>query len=409
MYAGKTMSEVRRHGRYFLLADHAIVVMGFYTVFPLLSSHFVNQLGWSAALVGLALGLRQVAQHGTGLFTGALADRYGGKRCICVGMLVRALSFAVFAYANNFLLLLLACLLSGAGGALFEPPRSALAIKLSHNHERPAFYSWAMAQENLMAGLGALLGVSLLVYDFYWVALSGSVCFSLVAIMNWFYLPDYRISRGQHDWRQSIAKVLADHNYVGLVLSFSGYFLLYMQTMLLLPLHMQTLTGNSQSIAWMFILHSGLSLVMGLGLANKLTRYLQTQQQILSGLVLLVLSMIGLAWSQTLSAAWLSLGLFYLGLLLVEPARENLLAQYTPAQARASYTGFARMGLAIGGLIGYLAGGRLFDYAKTNDNSALIFYSLGGIAFLTLMILAYRFKQLNAVQANAALLADCNS
>lgn len=386
------MSEVRRRGRYFLLVDHAIVVMGFYTVFPLLSSHFVNQLGWSAAWVGLALGLRQVAQHGTGLFTGALADRYGGKRCICAGMALRALSFAVFAYASNFSLLLLACLLSGAGGALFEPPRSALAIKLSHRHERAGFYSWMLAQENLTAGLGALLGVSLLAYDFRWVALSSCAFFSLAALLNWFYLPDFRISRGQPNWRSAVARVFVDSRYVMLVLSFSGYFLLYTQTMLLLPLYMQTLTSDSQSIAWMFILHSGLSLIMGLGLAKKLTLYLQPQQQILSGMGLLVLSMLGLAWSHAVSAAWLSLVLFYLGLLLVEPARENLLAQLTPAQARASYTGFARMGLAIGGLIGYLAGGHLFDRAQANQTSALIFYSLGGVALSTLIILAYRFK-----------------
>ncbi len=398
MFAGKSLSAVRRHGRYFLLADHAIVVLGFYTVFPLLSTHFVNQLGWSAALVGLALGLRQLAQHGTGLLTGAIADRFGGKLCICSGMLMRALSFAVFAYANSYSLLILACVLSGIGGALFEPPRSALAIKLSHQGERPAFYSWTMTQESLLAGLGALLGVALLRLDFFWVAIWGCLCFSLAAVLNAAFLPDYRISRSASDWRQTIRTVLADRHFVLLVLSFTGYFLLYTQTMMLLPLHMQSLTGKTQTLAWMFALHSGLSLVLGIKLTQCLNRYFPASQLILGGMVCVLISMLGLALSKSITAAWFNLILFYLGLLIVEPARESLFAQLAPPQARASYMGFARMGLALGGLIGYLGGGSLLDASSISSRKSTIFYILAAIALLTLWSLFLRLRQLRTKQ-----------
>lgn len=402
MFAGKTLSEVRRHGRYFLLLDHALVVTGFYTVFPLLSTHFVKDLSWSAAWVGFALGLRQVAQHGTGLLAGALADRYGGKLCICSGMLIRAASFAIFAYANSYTVLILACVLSGIGGALFEPPRSALAIKLSHRQERARFYSWSMAQESLLAGLGALLGVGLLAYDFYWVALCGCLCFSGVALLNWLFLPDYRISRRSSDWRLTMGRVLADRKFVLLVLSFTGYYLLYTQSMMLLPLHMQALTANTQTLAWMFCLHSSLALLMGIKLTHYLNRYFTSQQLILIGMSCLLFSMLGLALSRETAAAWFSLCLFYLGLVLVEPARESLLAQLSPAQARASYMGFARMGLALGGLLGYFGGGSLFALSQHTGANSTLFSILAAIACLTTFLLFHQFRSTHVLAQRAS-------
>ena len=83
-------ARARRMGKRFLMADHLLVVCGFYLVFPVVALHFVGQLGWAAASVGLALGVRQVAQQGLALFGGSLSDRFGAKPMIVAGMLLRA-------------------------------------------------------------------------------------------------------------------------------------------------------------------------------------------------------------------------------------------------------------------------------------------------------------------------------
>ncbi len=65
--------------KYFLLVDNMLVVLGFFVVFPLISIRFVDQMGWAALMVGIALGLRQLVQQGLGIFGGAIADRFGAK------------------------------------------------------------------------------------------------------------------------------------------------------------------------------------------------------------------------------------------------------------------------------------------------------------------------------------------
>ncbi len=116
------VSQARSLGKYFLLFDNLLVVLGFFVVFPLISIHFVEQLGWAALVVGFALGLRQFVQQGLGIFGGAIADRFGAKPMIVTGMLLRALGFALIALATEPWILWLACILSALGGTLFDPP-----------------------------------------------------------------------------------------------------------------------------------------------------------------------------------------------------------------------------------------------------------------------------------------------
>ena len=54
------VSQARNLGKYFLLIDNMLVVLGFFVVFPLISIRFVDQMGWAAVMVGIALGLRQL-------------------------------------------------------------------------------------------------------------------------------------------------------------------------------------------------------------------------------------------------------------------------------------------------------------------------------------------------------------
>lgn len=107
------VSQARSLGKYFLLVDNMLVVLGFFVVFPLISIRFVDQMGWAALMVGIALGLRQFVQQGLGVFGGAIADRFGAKPMIVTGMLLRAAGFATMAIAHEPWLLWFSCFLSG--------------------------------------------------------------------------------------------------------------------------------------------------------------------------------------------------------------------------------------------------------------------------------------------------------
>ena len=152
------VSQARSLGKYFLLVDNMLVVLGFFVVFPLISIRFVDQMGWAALMVGIALGLRQLVQQGLGIFGGAIADRFGAKPMIVTGMLMRAGGFAAMAVAHEPWVLWFSCILSGLGGTLFDPPRAALVVKLVRPHQRGRVLYKQKIQERPRPGICALRG-----------------------------------------------------------------------------------------------------------------------------------------------------------------------------------------------------------------------------------------------------------
>ncbi|NHQ86521.1 multidrug efflux MFS transporter MdtH [Iodobacter sp. HSC-16F04] len=382
--------RARRLGRRFIMLDNMLGVCGFFLVFPLISLHFVDQLGWAAAAVGLALGIRQLSQQGLGLLGGSLADRFGARPLIVSGMLLRAAGFAVMAVATHPGILIFSCVLSGLGGTLFDPPRSALIIKLTRPHERNRFYSLLMMQESAGAMLGALLGSWLLAFDFFWVGMGGSAVFVLVALLNAVFLPAYRVAAKRTSAITAIRVVLADKPFLFFVFTLSGYYVLCVQIMLLLPVVIKQLAGTAQAVGWMYSLDAVLALCLLYPLARLGERFFSLQVRVLAGITLMTASMGAMALVSGIVGAFAVLTFFYLGTLITEPAREALLASFAQSEARASYMGMGRMGLAVGGLFGYTGGGFLLDHARSLNMPALPWLVLALIGSATLLGL---FKQ----------------
>ena len=120
-------SRYRRETRT-LLGAQLVFNLGFYAVIPFLAGAMGDDYGLDAAAVGLVLGARTFSQQGMFLAGGLLADRWGARRAILIGCLVRISGYAALAAASNFSLFLLGAVLTGAGGALFSP---ALESQLS--------------------------------------------------------------------------------------------------------------------------------------------------------------------------------------------------------------------------------------------------------------------------------------
>ncbi|AAM85832.1 MFS transporter [Yersinia pestis] len=387
------VSQARSLGKYFLLFDNLLVVLGFFVVFPLISIRFVDQLGWAALVVGLALGLRQLVQQGLGIFGGAIADRFGAKPMIVTGMLMRAAGFALMAMADEPWILWLACALSGLGGTLFDPPRTALVIKLTRPHERGRFYSLLMMQDSAGAVIGALIGSWLLQYDFHFVCWTGAAIFVLAAGWNAWLLPAYRISTVRAPMKEGLMRVLRDRRFVTYVLTLTGYYMLAVQVMLMLPIVVNELAGSPAAVKWMYAIEAALSLTLLYPLARWSEKRFSLEQRLMAGLLIMTLSLFPIGMITHLQTLFMFICFFYMGSILAEPARETLGASLADSRARGSYMGFSRLGLALGGALGYTGGGWMYDTGKTLDMPELPWFLLGIIGLITLAGLYWQFNR----------------
>jgi len=393
--SGFSMSRVaraRRLGKTFLLVDNMLVVMGFFVVFPLISIHFVEQLGWAALMVGIALGLRQFVQQGFGIFGGAIADRFGARPLIVTGMLMRAAGFACMALAHEPWVLWLACLLSGLGGTLFDPPRSAMVIKLVRARERGRFFSLLMMQDSAGAVLGALIGSWLLAWDFRLVCWVGAAVFVGAALFNALWLPAWRLSTERIAMREGLQRVWRDKRFRRYVLTLTGYYILAVQVMLMLPVMVNQVAGAPAAVKWMYAIEALLSLSLLYPLARWSEKRFRLETRLMAGLFLMTFSLLPVGMTDSLPSLFLLIAVFYLGSIIAEPARETLSASLASARARGSYMGFSRLGLAIGGLIGYSGGGWMFDLGQQMALPELPWMLLSSVGLITLFALWWQFQ-----------------
>lgn len=386
------VSQARSLGKYFLLLDNLLVVLGFFVVFPLISIRFVDQLGWAALIVGIALGLRQLLQQGLGIFGGAIADRFGAKPMIVTGMLLRAAGFATMAMAGEPWILWFSCALSALGGTLFDPPRTALVIKLTRPHERGRFFSLLMMQDSAGAVVGALIGSWLLQYDFHFVCWVGAAIFVLAAGWNAWLLPAYRISTVRIPMKEGMLRVLRDRRFLTYVLTLTGYYMLAVQVMLMLPIVVNEIAGSPAAVKWMYAIEAALSLSLLYPLARWGEKHFRLEQRLMAGLLLMTLSLLPIGLATTLQGVFTLICCFYLGSIIAEPARETLSASLADPRARGSYMGFSRLGLALGGALGYTGGGWMYDTGRTMNMPELPWLLLGAVGFATLLALYWQFS-----------------
>ncbi|WP_404680532.1 multidrug efflux MFS transporter MdtH [Raoultella terrigena] len=386
------VSQARSLGKYFLLVDNMLVVLGFFVVFPLISIRFVDQMGWAALMVGIALGLRQLVQQGLGIFGGAVADRFGAKPMIVTGMLMRAGGFAAMAVAQEPWVLWLSCILSGLGGTLFDPPRAALVVKLVRPHQRGRFFSILMMQDSAGAVIGALLGSWLLQYDFRLVCSVGAALFVACAGFNAWYLPAWKLSTVKTPVREGLGRVLRDRRFVTYVLTLTGYYMLAVQVMLMLPIMVNDIAGSPAAVKWMYAIEAAISLTLLYPIARWSEKRYRLEHRLMAGLLVMTLAMLPIGLTSNLQQLFTLICIFYMGSIIAEPARETLGASLADARARGSYMGFSRLGLAFGGAFGYAGGGWLFDAGKAVNQPELPWLMLGIIGFITFIALWWQFS-----------------
>ncbi len=373
---------------------------GFFMLVPLISIHYVHDLHFAAAAVGLALGVRQLTQQGLTLFGGALADRWGPKWLICGGMLLRALGFAGLAWAESFPALLAMCVLAALGGSLFEAPRSAAVVVLTHPQQRARYFSLTGVVGGLGMTIGPLLGAVLIEASWPLVCYISGLCFAIGAGLSAWLLPSIAATGDQQPAGRGIAMAAHDRPFVALTVLLGGYWFMWVQLAISLPLVAQSFaalqiptpfgTWSLGGGAAVYAINAGLTVVLQYPVLAFAERFLRPIIIVVIGVVLMGLGLGAIVWSASMSALLACVAIFSIGAMLVQPVQQSLTAEMAEPTVLGAYFGFSALALAFGGGIGNFAGGWLYDLAGRLDLPALpwlTFALVGAIVALGLLML----------------------
>ncbi|MEU9039623.1 MFS transporter [Streptomyces sp. NPDC048352] len=252
-----------------LLVNQLGVNTGFYLLIPYLATHLTDDLGLSAALVGLVLGLRNLSQQGLFLIGGSAADRLGARGVIIAGCGLRTLGFALFALGDALPVLIAASVLSGLAGALFNPAVRTYVAQEAGEHKAEAF---ALFNVFATAGalLGPLLGGLLLFGGFRAAALTAAGVFALLTLAQAAALPARAVPRPAGsvlgDWRE----VAGNRRFAAFALAMVGMYGMESQLYLLLPHAARHATGWAGAVGLLFAAGTLANLLFQLRLTRRL-------------------------------------------------------------------------------------------------------------------------------------------
>ncbi|MEU0582612.1 MFS transporter [Streptomyces sp. NPDC006132] len=358
----KTWHEMKRFplAVRLLLVNQLGVNTGFYLLIPYLATHLTENLGLSAAVVGVVLGVRNLSQQGLFIIGGSASDRLGARGVIIAGCALRTLGFALFALGDGLAVLLAASVLSGVAGALFNPAVRAYLAQEAGERRAEAF-----ALFNVFATTGALvgplLGSVLLLVDFRTSALTAAGIFAVLTVAQALVLPARRAepSGGSvlGDWRE----VLGNRAFLAFALAMVGMFTLENQLYLLLPAGAREATGWDGAAGIVFLVGT----VANLALQLRITRSLKAQgsrgRWIAAGLTVMGLAFLPPAFLPGVVPVLAGALLLYIGVMIAQPFVMELIPGFGRPELTGTYFGIFYVVSGVAAALGNTAVGWAMD------------------------------------------------
>ena len=380
---------------------------GFFLLIPLLSVHFVDELGWAAAFIGLVLALRQFLQQGLTVFGGALADRIGAKRLIMAGILVRTVSFVIMGFAVTHTAVLLAGLMAALGGALFDAPSKAVVAAMAPEEKLNDLYAKVGILQNAARTVGPLLGGLLIQFDFQVVGLAAAGFFLVAFFIAWAGLPDIAVSTQTQNVTTGLRLALQDRAFVLYTALMMGYWFMWVQLSIALPLEAIKLSGSNSSVAILFTVNAVIAIVLQVPVLRLAQRFLLPLPMLIVGILLMAVGLGSVAWASTSWQLYQSIFFFALGTILVMPNAQTVAATMANPAARGAYFGVNSLALAIGGGIGQITGGTAVDLAATLNIPALPWMISAAAGLIAAAGLLHFYSHNRCRVTPRGLLADC--
>lgn len=296
-----------------LLASQLVFNLGFYAVVPFLALVMAQDFGMAATAVGVVLGARVFSQQGLFLVGGMITDRWGPRRAMLVGCLVRITGYLTLAMAGSFPLFLLGAVLTGMGGALFSPALESLVGKAEERRRHASgkaagLFALLAISGEIGAVAGPLLGALLLGVSFSWAALAGAAVFAIMTGVLWRSVPALAPDTAHPRPAQArpgsslpaslrsegIAAMLREKRFVGFAALYSVNLLAYNQLYFGLPVELARSGAGAGALAGLFAVASVLTITLQLPI-SRLTGRMGPGAGLATGFTLKGLAFAGMA------------------------------------------------------------------------------------------------------------------
>jgi len=339
------------------------------------------------------------------IFGGAIADRLGFRRALSLAYLLLAGSYFLLgslgapwlAPVRNAVplvaLVTVVLMLPAIGIALVKPCVVGTTARASKENVRSIGYSIYYTLVNIGGALGPFVASwvhrHMSVENVFRVS-ALSVGLMFFAVLFFFREP----TRSQETKTASLAetlsnfgRVLAHPKFMLFLLIFSGYWIVYWQEFITLPIYVHDYISPTADTERM--LTTGPIIVIALTVAiSVLTQKISPFRAVILGTLVSMLGFGILALHSSVGAAYATLAVIALGELIQQPRYYDYISRLAPAGQQGTYMGFAFLPLGIGSFVaGRLGGKLLHHFGEVRHQPQHFWYAITAIGLVTTLLL----------------------
>src|SRR5258708_6425642 len=181
--------------------------------------------------------------------------------------------------------------------------------------------------------------------------------------------------------------VLSNPRFMLFLLIFSGYWIVYWQEFILLPLYVHDYI-NPKTDTEIMLLTGPILVIAFTVLMTVLTRKTSAFRAITLGTLITALAWIPLMIHPTVPMAYLTLVLIAIAEILQSPKYYEYVSRLAPPGQQGTYMGFAFLPIGIGSFVGGWFGGKLIHhFAEVQHQPTRVFWVVTGVGLVTALLL----------------------
>jgi dipeptide/tripeptide permease len=338
-------------------------------------------------------------------FGGTVADRLGFRRALSLAYLILSCSYCLLGSLGSpwlgpirdhmplIVLVSLVLALPALGIALVKPAVVGTTARASKENVRSIGYSIYYTLVNIGGAAGPYVASwvhrHMSVENVFRVA-AASVFLMFFAVLIFFREPRrsgevQTASLGESF--KNFGMVLTNPRFMLFLLIFSGYWIVYWQEFIILPLFVHDYIDPKADTEIMLI--TGPLLVIALTvLVNVVTQKVAPFRAITLGTLISAVAWIFLIFHPTVLMAYVTLGVVALGEIIQSPRYYEYISRLAPPGQQGTYMGFAFLPIGIGSLIAGWFGGKLIHhFGEVTHQPEKMWWAVIAVGVLTALLL----------------------
>jgi len=338
---------------------------------------------------------------------GALADRFGFRRTLAGAFFILAIgNFLLGSLSASwmapirdalplFALMHILMLIPAMGPAVVKPVVVGTTARAADESVRSVGYSIYYTVVNIGAAIGPLLA-SLVrrtvgVEDVFLVSAALTLAMAIVTLL--FYREPARdggveaqVATIAQAFR-NLVRVLADFRFVIFLVIFSGFWVVFWQQYLSLPIYIRTYVNPNANIDALLSVEAT-TVILFTFLVNYLTRKVPAFVAIIAGVLISSVSWLFLTLGSTTPFVVAALIVLAIGEVVQAPRYYEYMSRLAPPGQQGLFMGYAFLPIGIGYLIGGRTAGWLLHYfGEVRGQPALMWYVVAAAGVLTTVLL----------------------